>query len=70
MYNISYDLNNWIESKWRKNTRFYVLTLCQNIFGAWTVTKTWGSAITRGFGESQDIECVDYEEGKKIYEQL
>lgn len=70
MHSVSYDLNKWIKSKWRKNTRFYVLNLCQNIFGAWIITKTWGSAINKGFGQSQDIQCSDYQQGMKMYQKL
>jgi hypothetical protein len=67
---ISYELDRWIESKWQRDTRFYTLTLCQNVFGAWIVTKTWGSAITRGFGKSQDLFCQNYQSGLEIYSKL
>lgn len=66
----SYDLNNWIQSKWQRNTRFYTLTLCQNLFGNWIVQKTWGSAITKGFGKSKDLDCQDYQTGLETFNKL
>lgn len=67
---IVYEHNNWLQSKWRRETRFYTLSLCQNLWGAWVITKTWGSAITRGFGKSQDLFCPDYQSGLEIYQKL
>jgi hypothetical protein len=67
---IDYELDKWIQSKWRKDTRFYTLSLCQNVFGVWGITKTWGSAITRGFGKSQDLIGSDYQSGLEIYYKL
>jgi predicted DNA-binding WGR domain protein len=65
-----YQLENWQQSKWRRDTRFYTLTLCQNIFGEWIITKTWGSAIKRGFGKSQDLNCPDYQAALDNYHKL
>ncbi|OKH24486.1 hypothetical protein NIES593_07360 [Hydrococcus rivularis NIES-593] len=62
--------NKWLQSNWRRDTRLYSLTLCQNLFGAWVVTKTWGSAINRGFGKSKDLICPDYQSGLEIYQKL
>jgi hypothetical protein len=67
---ISYEHNKWLQSQWRKNTRLYTLTLCQNLSGAWIITSTWGSALTRGFGKSLDVFCSDYESGVEIYNRL
>jgi hypothetical protein len=67
---VSYQLDKWIKSKWQRETRLYTLALCQNVFGAWVITKTWGSAIKRGFGKSQDLFCSDYQSGLEIYYKL
>jgi hypothetical protein len=67
---IDYELDKWIESKWQRETRFYTLSLCQNIWGVWVITKTWGSAIKRGFGKSKDLICSDYQSGLEIYYKL
>lgn len=67
---IYYEHDKWLQSQWRRETRLYTLTLCQNLSGAWIVTKNWGSAITRGFGKSLDIFCSDYESGLEIYNKL
>ncbi|WP_206814864.1 hypothetical protein [Chroococcus sp. FPU101] len=67
---ISYEYDKWLHSKWQRNTRFYTLTLCQNIYGEWMITKTWGSAMTRGFGKSKDENCQDYQSGLQTYHKL
>lgn len=67
---IAYELDKWLQSKWQRDTRFYTLTLCQNLYGSWIITKTWGSAVTRGFGKSKDIDCPDYQVGLAIYYKL
>jgi hypothetical protein len=46
------------------------LTLCQNLFGAWIVTKAWGSATKKGFRKSQDLVCSDYQSDLKTYSKL
>ncbi|MDZ8262964.1 WGR domain-containing protein [Nostoc sp. ChiQUE01b] len=65
-----YQLDLWQQSKWRRDTRFYTLTLCQNLFGQWVITKTWGSVVKRGFGRSQDLNCSDYQTALTNYHKL
>jgi hypothetical protein len=65
---IFYETEKWQQSKWRKQTRFYTLTLWQTLDGVWTITKTWGSAVTRGFGQSKDLDCADYQAGQQTYQ--
>lgn len=67
---IAYQLDKWLQSKWQRDTRFYTLTLCQNLFGEWIITKTWGSAISRGFGKSKDLNYQDYQAALKTYYEL
>ena len=67
---ITYELDKWLQSKWQRDTRFYTLTLWQNIYGDWIITKTWGSAVTRGFGQSKDLDCPDYQSGLATYYKL
>jgi len=67
---IAYQLDKWLQSKWQRDTRFYTLTLCQNLFGEWTIAKTWGSAIYRGFGKSKDLDCPDYQAALITYYKL
>ena len=67
---ITYEIDKWLQSKWQRDTRLYTLTLWQNIYGAWMITKTWGSAITRGFGQSKDLDCPDYPTGLATYQKL
>ena len=67
---ISYELDKWVQSKWQRNTRFYTLTLCQNLYGEWIITKTWGSAVTRVFGKSKNLDCPNYQSGLEAYYKL
>ncbi len=69
-HNIGYQFPLWLNSKWQRETRFYTLSLCQDVFGNWLVVKTWGSAIKRGFGQTQDLSCSDYESALSLYQRL
>jgi hypothetical protein len=68
--NVSYEPEKWIQSKWRKGTRFYRLDLCQNLWGNWVVRRTWGSAVLKDFGKSLDTECLDRDIALEIYGKL
>ncbi|WP_199331755.1 WGR domain-containing protein [Aulosira sp. FACHB-615] len=65
-----YRLDLWQECKWQRHTRFYTLRLCQNVFGEWVITKTWGSAVKKGFGKSQDLDFSDYQAALDNYQKL
>lgn len=58
-----YQLELWQRSTWRKDTRFYTVELCQDLFGNWIIKKTWGSAVKLDFGRSNSIVCPDYQTG-------
>lgn len=62
-----YQLSLWQRSIWQKDTRFYTLELCQDLFGNWIVKKTWGSAVKIDFGRSNSIICPDYQTGLLWY---
>ena len=62
-----YQLEKWQHSIWQKDTRFYRLELCQDIFGNWIIKCTWGSAIKLDFGRSNSTVCPDYETGLLLY---
>lgn len=63
-----YQLEKVRRSVWQKDTRFYTLELCQDIFGNWIVKKTWGSAVKLDFGRSNSIICPDYQTGLLWYD--
>ena len=65
-----YQLPLWQRSIWQKDTRFYIIELCQDLFGNWIVKKTWGSAVKIDFGRSSSIICPDYQTGLLWYEKL
>ena len=66
---LTYQLNKHLYSSWQKNTRFYSIELCQDLWGNWLLKKTWGSAAKRDFGRSISTICPDYETGVKLYYQ-
>lgn len=48
-----YQLEKWQYSSWQKDTRFYSLELCQDIFGNWIIKRTWGSAVKQDMATLQ-----------------
>ena len=66
---LSYRLEKYLYSSWQKNTRFYIIELCQDLWGNWLLKKTWGSTAKRDFGRSISTICPDYETGVKLYHQ-
>ncbi|WP_036487545.1 WGR domain-containing protein [Myxosarcina sp. GI1] len=63
-----YQIELWQRSFWQKNTRFYTVELCQNLFGDWIVKKTWGSAVRLDYGRSNSVVCSDYQSGLEEYQ--
>ncbi len=64
---LSYQLDKHLYSSWQKDTRFYIIELCQDLWGNWLLKKTWGSAAKRDFGRSISTVCSDYEAGVELY---
>ncbi|MDJ0692361.1 MAG: hypothetical protein QNJ41_28220 [Xenococcaceae cyanobacterium MO_188.B32] len=65
---LSYQLEKYLYSDWQKDTRFYIIELCQDLWGNWLLKKTWGSVAKRDFGRSISTICIDYETGVKLYQ--
>ena len=63
-----YQLELWQRSLWKKDTRFYQIELCQDLFGNWIVKNTWGSAVKMDFGRSNSITYPDYQTGLLQYQ--
>lgn len=42
---LSYQLNKHLCSTWQKDTRFYIIELCQDLWENWQLKKTWGSVV-------------------------
>ncbi|MEL6441064.1 MAG: WGR domain-containing protein [Cyanobacteria bacterium J06621_8] len=66
---MQYQLKQWQYSSWVKDTRFYSIRLCQNLFGDWVVQRTWGRNMTQGAGQSLTTDCDNYQQGLAIYQQ-
>ena len=62
-----YQLEFWQSSIWQKDTRFYRVELCQDVFGNWIIKNTWGSAVKLDFGRSNSMVCSDYQTGLEEY---
>ena len=65
---MQYQIEKWLYSDWKKDTRYYGIDLCQDLFGNWIVKRTWGSSYTRGAGQSKYTVCTDYDEALVLYE--
>ncbi len=65
---VMYQVEKWQYSSWQKDTRFYLLELCQDLFGNWIIKRTWGSAVKQDFGRSNSTICPDYQTGLLWYE--
>ena len=63
-----YQLEKWQRSFWKKDTRFYTIELCQDLFGNWIIKKTWGSAVKLDFGRENSTICLDYQTGLLEYQ--
>ena len=63
-----YQLDKWQHSEWNKNTRYYGIDLCQDLFGQWVVKRTWGKDHTIGAGQSRTDICQNYYEALSLYE--
>jgi hypothetical protein len=63
-----YQLNKWQHSAWKKNTRFYSIDLCQDLWGHWLIMRTWGSNRSRGAGRSTYTVCQNFETACNLYE--
>lgn len=65
---MEYQLDKWQHSSWKKNSRFYGIELCQDLFGHWIVKRTWGSNKRRGFGRSSHTVCQSFETASILFE--
>ena len=61
-----YQLDQWIEHSWTrsKDGRRYSILLQQDLFGAWILTKRWGSH--KRLTGSKDYCCESYELGLEM----
>jgi len=64
---LSYQLDKYLYSSWQKDTRFYIIELCQDLWGNWLLRKTWGSAVKRDLGRSISTVCPNYQTGIELY---
>ena len=64
---LSYQLDKHLYSSWQKDTRFYIIELCQDLWGNWLLKKTWGSAAKRDLGRSISTVCPNYQTAVELY---
>lgn len=65
---MQYQLEQWQYSSWLKDTRYYSIRLCQDIFGHWILIRTWGRSKTRGAGQSLTTECHNYQKALALFQ--
>lgn len=60
----TYAVNDWQQLLWHRprDGRRYHAELKQNLFGQWTIVRTWGGAHSRQ-GQSMETLCQNYDEG-------
>ena len=44
---LSYMHSNWQHCRWERDTRYYEITLEQDLWGQWIITRCWGSKVSR-----------------------
>ena len=47
---MQYDTDKWFTEEWETDSRFYVATIIQNLFGQWEVDRSWGSKQSKRGG--------------------
>ena len=47
---MQFDTDKWLTKKWETDSRFYVATVMQNLFGQWEVGRNWGSKQSKRGG--------------------
>jgi predicted DNA-binding WGR domain protein len=48
-----------IQRRWVKETRYYQVELCQDLWGQWVVVKRWGRRGT-ALGQRRCVPCESY----------
>lgn len=54
---MKYDTTKWVDIRFERDTRYYLLLLQQDLFGQWFITKINGQISTQ-LGKSRD-ECYE-----------
>ena len=42
-----YTTSSWLRCRWERESRYYEITLEQDLWGQWIITRCWGSKLTR-----------------------
>ena len=58
----------WVACRWKKETRYYVAEVLQDLFGTWLLRRSWGSLVTQR-GHSQTIPTADYSHALKLLDE-
>lgn len=58
---MQYKTKKWVEMRFERDTRYYLLMLKQDLFGQWIITKVNGQ-INNQLGKSRDERCETYDE--------
>lgn len=62
------DMSKWTSYRFRRGTRYYALSLVQNLWGEWEIKKTNGSLNT-ALGKVRHEPCESYEKAQEKIKQ-
>lgn len=62
----NFSFNHWKDWCWKSETRYYKLSLCQNLFSDWIIIKKWGGLKTKIQG-SKTLYCESSGEINNIF---
>ena len=60
------DYSKWQRWSWRSESRYYLLSVTQNLFGEWIAIKKWGGRYTHIHGSKSEY-LGNIEEIAKIF---
>jgi predicted DNA-binding WGR domain protein len=54
-----------IQRRWVKETRYYPVELCQDLWGQWIVVKRWGRRGT-ALGQTRRVPCDSHSNAMRV----
>jgi hypothetical protein len=57
-------IDEWINLRWERGTRYYEVHLYQDLWGEWVLARVWGRRNT-ALGRMVHTPCTSYEDGRE-----
>lgn len=64
-----YDARNWKSYYWRRETRYYVCELRQNLFGEWIIIRSWGDIRSKR-GRQMEQVCDSLSSALQVFQEV